>query len=185
MGGFKRVSVRCPDTTDCTKAIQSVLSDAAVGEAVVSGIGGPWAVGPLYIYRSDLKLTLQPGAVLFAKQGEFKNTGDNLLRIKSDMGHGHVQNVTIVATGATLRMRKMEYLPPKYAKAEWRHTLGIFGASDVSIIGGTFLESGGDGIYVYAAGLRANSRGPGGPPGPLGTPSIEDPLGPLQIGKVP
>ena len=111
----------------------------------------------MYIHRSNLRLTLQPGAELYAKKGEFKRTGDCLLQIKSDMGHGHVQNVTIVATGATVRMRKMEYLPPEYVKAEWRHTLSINGASDVAIIGGTYLESGGDGIYVDGGGLSNHS----------------------------
>lgn len=99
-----------------------MLSDEALDDIIVpKDNGGPWAVGPLYIYRSNIKLTLQPGVVLYAKAGEFNMTGDCLLRIKSDMGHGHVQNVTIVATGATLRMRKMEYLPPVYEKSEWRH----------------------------------------------------------------
>ena len=158
VGGSKQTTVSCPDRGDCTKALQSVLSDTSVGEVVVPAGGGPWAVGPLFIYRSHLALTLQPGVVLYAKQGDFKNTGDNLLRIKSDMGHGHVKNITIIATGATLRMRKMEYLPPKYVKAEWRHTLGIFGASDVTVIGGTYLESGGDGIYVDGGGLTNYSE---------------------------
>ena len=154
-----RTVVSCPDKSDCTAAIQSALSNGALDDIVIpSSTGSPWAVGPLFIHRSHLRLTLEPGAVLFAKQGDFKKTGDCLLQIKSDMGHGHVSNVTIVATGATLRMRKMEYLPPAYEKAEWRHTLSINGASDVTVIGGTFLEAGGDGIYVDGGGLSNYSR---------------------------
>lgn len=152
--------VSCPDKRDCTKALQTALSDPSLDEVIVPPAenGEPWAVGPLFIHRSNLKFTLQPGAQLYAKAGDFKRTGDCLLQIKSDMGHGHVQNVSIVATGATLRMRKMEYLPPEYVKAEWRHTLSINGASDVAVVGGTYLESGGDGIYVDGGGLANHSR---------------------------
>ena len=157
--GSARSVVSCPDKSDCTAAIQSALSNEALDDIVIpSSDGSPWAVGPLFIHRSHLRLTLEPGAVLFAKQGDFKKTGDCLLQIKSDMGHGHVSNITIVATGATLRMRKMEYLPPAYEKAEWRHTLSINGASDVTVIGGTYLEAGGDGIYVDGGGLSNHSR---------------------------
>eukprot|EP01043_Picozoa_sp_COSAG02_P069038 COSAG02_NODE_11677_length_1675_cov_18.994289_2_plen_276_part_00 len=156
----RKVVVSCPDKSDCTNVLQAALSDVSVDEVIVPPAenGEPWAVAPLYIYRSNLKFMLQPGAQLYAKAGEFKRTGDCLLRIKSDMGHGHVENITIVATGATLRMRKMEYLPPEYVKAEWRHTISINGASDVAIIGGTYLESGGDGIYVDGGGLSNYSR---------------------------
>ena len=147
--------MRCPDPeTDCTAALQAALTDTSLDHVVVPATGYPWSVRPLFIYRSDLRLTLRPGAELLARAGEFKGTGDSLLTIESDRGgHGHVSNVTVVATGATLRMRQMDYLPPAYQKAEWRHTLQIRGASDVTIEGGTYAESGGDGIYVADGGL--------------------------------
>lgn len=157
--GSGKVTVDCPDKRDCTVAVQAALSNVAVDEVIIppAAADEPWAVGPLYIYRSNLRLTLLPKAVLYAKQGEFKKGGDCLLRIRSDMGHGHVHNVTVLATGATLRMRKMEYVPPDYRKAEWRHTLSILGASDVTVVGGTYLESGGDGIYVDGGGHTNHS----------------------------
>lgn len=160
-----RHTVACADRSDCTAALQAALSDVSLDDIVVPaaaaqarGSDEPWAVGPLFIHRSDVRLTLEPGVQLVAKQGEFKKTDECLLQIKSDMGHGHVQNVTIVATGATFRMRKMDYLPPEYEKGEWRHTLSINGASDVTVIGGTFLEAGGDGIYVDSGGVSNFSR---------------------------
>ena len=151
--------VHCENpAADCTAALQSALSDCGLSHVVVRGGGVPWSVGPLFIHRSNIMLTLEPGAVLFAKKGEFKNTGDSLLTIESDRGHGHVSNVTVVAHGATLKMRQMDYLPPAYAKGEWRHTLQIRGASDVAIYGGTYAHSGGDGIYVADGGLANFSR---------------------------
>ena len=39
-----------------------------------------------------------------------------------------------------------------------RHTLSILGASDVTVIGGTYLEAGGDGIYVDRGGLSNYSH---------------------------
>ena len=57
-------------------------------------------------------------------------------------------SLTINATGAILRMRKLEYLPPRYAVGEWRHLLSIRGASGVSVIGGTWIDAGGDGMYI-------------------------------------
>ena len=155
----KVTTVDCPDKSDCTKVLQAALFDQDAQDIVVpAGNGAPWAVGPLIINRSHVRLTLQPGVVLYAKQGEFKKPDESLLTIRSETVHDHLQNVTCVLTGATLRMRKMEYLPPNYVKGEWRHTLQILGASDVAIIGGTFLEAGGDGIYVAGNWLTNHSR---------------------------
>ena len=57
-------------------------------------------------------------------------------------------SLTIHATGAMLRIRKLEYVPPRYAVGEWRHLLSIRGASGVSVIGGTWIDAGGDGMYI-------------------------------------
>lgn len=112
----RTTTVDCPDKSDCTKFLQAALSSTTHDIVVPVGNGTPWAVGPQYIHHSHARLTLQPSVVLYAKQGEFKKPDESLLAIKS------VQNVTVVATGATLRMRKMEYLPPGYIKGEWRHS---------------------------------------------------------------
>jgi hypothetical protein len=150
----QEVTVKCPDKSDCTKPLQAALSDKAVDHVIVPAEqnGEPWAVGPLFIYRSNVTLTLAAGVVLYAKEGEFQPTSCALLTIKFG------KNVSLIATGATLRMRKMEYLPPRYTKAEWRHTLLIAGASDVAIIGGTYLESGGDGILIGGGGGVSHSH---------------------------
>jgi hypothetical protein len=59
-----------------------------------------------------------------------------------------VENVTLRGYGATLRMRKADYTKGGYAKAEWRHTLGLKGAKNVRVFGLSFESSGGDCIYV-------------------------------------
>ena len=85
----------------------------------------PWQVEPVFIRRSNLTLSLAPGAVLQAKKCSFRGTSDSLLTLE------FASNVTILGTGATLKMRKLEYLPPAYVKAEWRMEVKIRGCDNV------------------------------------------------------
>lgn len=50
-------------------------------------------------------------------------------------------------SGATLRMRKLEYIPPLYALAEWRNLISIADSTHVSVVGGSYQNAGGDGVY--------------------------------------
>ena len=40
------------------------------------------------------------------------------------------------------------YLPPVYKLAEWRHVLSIVSSHNVTVVGGTLSDAGGDGIEV-------------------------------------
>ena len=58
------------------------------------------------------------------------------------------ENITINGYGAILSMRKEDYRTAPYEKAEWRSCLGIYGGSNIKILGITLANCGGDGIYI-------------------------------------
>lgn len=128
----------------------SQLSSQESLQAVIDR-GGPLVYVPKGHYlldstlrlRSNLVLHFEPGTILEAAPGSMKGMFDSLIA-----GNG-VQNVAIYAHGATFRMRKSDYRDPaKYEKSEFRHVLALMGCRDVSIFGGLYEKSGGDGIYV-------------------------------------
>jgi hypothetical protein len=137
------------NATDSTAAIQAAL-DCASAEVIIPRLPGltPWIVTPLLIASSNLTLILQPGVVLMAKKGAFTGKGDSMLSIVN------ASNVTLRAHGATLQMRKMDYLAPPYKKAEWRMGINMIGARNVHIIGVTVNQSGGDGLYIGGTGSK-------------------------------
>ncbi len=113
--------------------------------------GGPLVFVPKGSYtlsetlhlRSDLILHFEPGTVIEAAEGAFKGVEDCLIVAAK------CRNVTFNADGAIFRMRKADYRDKdKYADSEFRHALGIRGCRDVTINGGLYEFSGGDGIYL-------------------------------------
>eukprot|EP01052_Picozoa_sp_SAG31_P032079 SAG31_NODE_3477_length_4226_cov_2.472256_2_plen_307_part_00 len=132
--------VQCADTSDCTKSVQSALNRGpAAGHVFIPDTGTtPWQVEPLFIHKGGFTLTLASGAVLQAKKNSFRGTGDSLLTIEFS------RNVTILASGATLKMRKLDYLPPAYLKAEWRMGVNIRGCDAIKIVGLTVQDAGGN-----------------------------------------
>lgn len=128
------------DASDATGAIQSAI-DSGAATVIIPEIGGPWIVRPLAL-RSGLRLVLEPGVVLEAKEGEFRGLYDNLL------SGSDVSNVIIEGYGATLRMRKGDYAVGAYARSEWRHGLHLQGAVNVQVLGLRIEQSGGDGIAI-------------------------------------
>jgi len=125
---------------DATEAIQSAINSGAA-KVVVPYVGQPWVVRPLHL-KSNQDILFEPGVVLLAKEGEFRGPHDCLVHAQE------VENVTLRGYGATLRMRKADYTKGGYAKAEWRHTLGLKGAKNVKVLGLSLESSGGDGIYI-------------------------------------
>ena len=138
-----RVSVRCQDPTNCTVPIQQAFDSPTAKSIVISSsTGQPVSVDPLFVRKGNRTIIFAPGLELVAKQGAFRGTNDCLLSLRG------VSNVNVVATGATLRMRKLEYIPPLYALAEWRHLISIAGSTHVSVVGGSYQNAGGDGVYI-------------------------------------
>jgi len=97
--------------------------------------------GPL-VMRSGLRLRLDAGVQLVAKEDEFLGKFDCLLWAKLQSG------IEIEGYGATLCMRQDEYTTPPYVPSEHRHGIGLRACEDVDIRGLQIEETGGDGVYV-------------------------------------
>ena len=100
----------CADRSNCTAALQRALDTGSAGAGIVTvpftpDNTDPWQVSPLFLRRSNFKLVIEPGVVIEAMEGSFKGTNDCLLTAEM------VSNVSVVSTGATLKMRR-PYLPP-------------------------------------------------------------------------
>ena len=133
------------DATDATDALQRAI-DSGAKTVVVDKQPTPWIVRPINL-RNNLQLILEEGVEILAKEGEFQNIGDVLLRAVE------TRNVRIVGEGrgATLRMRKRDYWRAPYKKSEWRHGISLLSAQDVVIENLTIAETGGDGVYLGVA----------------------------------
>lgn len=125
---------------DVTESLQSAINSKAK-TVRVPYMGEPWIVRPITL-RSNQQIILEPGVVVLAKQGEFKGTGDCLLRAVDQT------DIAIRGYGAVLRMRKKDYQSKDYAKGEWRMTLAISGCKRILVEGISCESSGGDGIYI-------------------------------------
>jgi len=125
---------------DATDTLQSAINSKAK-TIRIPYMGNPWIVRPITL-RSNQEIILEPGVVILAKQGEFKGTGDSLLKATDQ------NDITIRGYGAILRMRKKEYQSQEYAKGEWRMTLAFTGCQRIHVEGLRCESSGGDGIYI-------------------------------------
>ncbi len=128
------------DVADATDALQGAI-DSGAKRVKVPYMGDPWIVRPLAM-RANQEVYLEPGVVILAKKGEFRGGGDSLFTA------GGTENVILRGYGATLRMRKRDYMAPPYKKAEWRMGVSLRGASNVLVEGVRIESSGGDGIYI-------------------------------------
>ena len=128
------------DPVDATDALQSAI-DSGAAKVVVPYVGTDWNVRPLRL-SSRQEIFFAPGVIVVAKKGNFGGPQDCLFRGQV------VDHVALRGYGALLRMRKEEYRERDYEKSEFRHILGLFGATDVTVQGLTLESSGGDGIYL-------------------------------------
>lgn len=135
---------------DSTHALQSAI-DSAAKRVIIPYMGSPWIVTPIRL-RGNQELYLEPGVVILAKKGAFHGGGDSLLTASG------IDNLTIRAYGATLRMHKADYQKPPYSKAEWRMGLALRGVKNVRVEGLRSESSGGDGFYIDGNGPRAWSE---------------------------
>jgi hypothetical protein len=142
----KVLVVKCDNTNDCTLPLQAALDDATADVVLVPGrASSVWHTRPLQINRSNVELRLGVGAVLQARRGFFHGTDDMVLVVRS------ATNVSITGDGRTsaIRMWRIDYRNTSlYSKAEWRHGVGVYDATNLTISGITIAETGGDGIYL-------------------------------------
>ena len=128
------------DESDSTECLQAAIN-SGVPRLVVDKMASPWITRPLKGV-SNQHIVFEAGVEVVAKAGAFTGNRDSLFMI---MG---VTNVTLSGHGATLRMRKADYVKPPYVHSEHRHLLRIISSSDVTVEGLVLAESGGDGVYI-------------------------------------
>lgn len=104
---------------------------------------GDYVLSHPLILRSNLVLRFAPGTTVMAEQGTFLGIDDSLIDIAG------VENLTIHAVDCTFEMRKEDYMDSTlYKPSEWRHVVSIRGSRNITIVGGRYGSSGGDGIYI-------------------------------------
>ena len=128
------------DAGDSTKIFQAAI-DSRVPRLIIDAMPTPWVTEQLYLLDNQ-ELVFEKGAVLQAKRGCFRGTGDSLLNILSK------KNVTISGEDATIRMWCDDYRSGDYKKGEWRHGINIISSENVTISGLTIADTGGDAIYI-------------------------------------
>jgi len=138
------------DAEDATEALQAAI-DSKAETVIVPHMGKAWIVRPIFL-RSNLELVFEPGVLVLAKKGEFRERLDCLLTAID------LEDITIRGYGAVLRMRKRDYRNPPYpAGEEWKHGLKIEGSKRIRVEGLRIESSGGDGIYIGSSGGRSRS----------------------------
>ena len=135
-----RVSSFGFDPEDSTRFIQAAI-DSGADRVVFDKMPSPWLTCPLR-GAAHQELFFEPGAELAAKPGAFLDKNDVLIT------WGESDDVAVVGRGATIRMRRSDYVKPPYAASEWRHALSFLSCRRVRVEGVSIRDSGGDGIYV-------------------------------------
>ncbi len=133
------------DPEGSTEYLQAALNSKAE-KLLVPKMDGPWITEPLSVDRDDLEVLFKPGVVIQARRGAFRGRSDCLLEIRGR------ENIVLKGYGARFRMWKEDYQQEPYSRAEWRHALSLRGVRNVKVLGLTFENSGGDGIYVGSGG---------------------------------
>ncbi len=140
--GFLDASTVCErfNSKDATNTLQSAID---TGRNVwVPNMGTDWIVAPIVLTHSDQEIRFEAGVVVTAKAGKFRGRGNCLFSARSK------RNITLSGRGATFRMRKADYTKEPYSKSEWRHALALLDVDNVTVVGLTIENTGGDGIYV-------------------------------------
>lgn len=132
------------DPYDSTEAIIKAFT-ANVDTIIVDKQESDWIVKPIILSGiSNKTIIFEEGVVLKAKQGAFTNRYDQLFKMRN------AKNIKIIGYEATFKMEKSEY-----TSDEWRHGISLRKCRNISIIGLTIRDSGGDGIYI--AGIEKGS----------------------------
>ena len=128
------------DPVDATDTLQDAL-DTGAKIVFVPNMGTDWIIRPIFLNHSNQEIIFEEGVVVTAKEGEF---------------HGHVdslfsgwdrENITITGYGATLKMRKDDYMHEPYTWSEARCGIRCYSFKNTLIQGLTIKDTGGDGIY--------------------------------------
>lgn len=135
---------------DSTRFLQEAIS-SRVPVLIVDRMPTAWVTRPLRGV-SHQEIRFERGVELAAKPDEFLRKNDSLLTLRG------VSDVKLSGYGAVFRMRRSDYMRAPYEKAEWRHALSILSCKRIAVEGLSFVESGGDGIYLGSAAPQFPNR---------------------------
>ena len=134
---------------DSTMALQAAI-DSGATKVIIKKMPYPWFTHPIKL-RSNQEIILEDGVEIIAKKGAFKSILDCLFKAV------RCKNLTIRGKNAKLIMRKSDYQDrTQYKKSEWRHGISLLSCENVLIEGITIKDTGGDAIYIGAAGTPKN-----------------------------
>ncbi len=129
---------------DATHCLQSAF-DSKADTVYVDKIG-IWNVAPVFINKNNKTIIFENDVLLKALSGQY-DINDCVLNISANAINPNIRrNITVIGYGATIQMRKDEYL--EKINGEFRHCLTIDNAENIKIFGLTLKDSGGDGIIL-------------------------------------
>jgi hypothetical protein len=137
------------DQADGTRSLQAAF-DSGARTILVPYMGSPWIVSRTLDIRSGSEILLEPGVVLLAAAGAFRETGESLLR------SADTRDFSLLGYGAAIRMRKRDYQAAPYEPGQWRHGITLRGVSHALIAGVSIESSGGDGVYIGTSSHQAS-----------------------------
>jgi len=136
------------ESDDATFALQAAI-DSGAKTVFVPNMGSDWIVRPIMLNSNHQEIVFEEGVVVCAKAGEFLRNTDCLFKAVAK------QDLKLTGYGATLKMRKNDYLSSPYEEGEWRMGVGLWSCGNVTISGLTIRDTGGDGVYL---GMWANEQ---------------------------
>lgn len=139
-----------------TTALQGAI-DSGKNVYVPNMNGTPWSVAPITLSHSNQTIEFQSGAVIAAQPNMFHQTPSDYSSLFKGVD---IQNVNLIGYGATLQMRKDDYLNPLYYwNSSSRHGIYLSGVQDVTVKGLSIKDTGGDGICVSDSIASGTSQG--------------------------
>ncbi|HBO46204.1 MAG TPA: hypothetical protein DD670_20225, partial [Planctomycetaceae bacterium] len=143
------VTVRAADfgynPVDATSALQAAI-DSGADTVIVDKMAADWTIQPVFLNSSNQRIVFEDGVKVVAKAGSFHGIYDCLFLANAQ------SNITLSGYGATLQMRKDDYLSSDYTDSEFRMAIRLGGCTNVTIEGLTILDTGGDGVCMASWG---------------------------------
>jgi hypothetical protein len=137
--------------TDNTDFLQAAI-DTGAKKIIIANLGpgrNRWIAQTIQLRKPNQTIFFEDGVVLEAMRGAFKSTGNGFL-----MGQHRLPGLTLSGYGATVRMWREDYANKSlYNHSENRHAFQCISCANLTVMGLTFRESGGDGLCLGGGGM--------------------------------
>ncbi len=129
------------------KGINAAKDGTVENYDTVRVLSGVYETNPIYLNKDNQEIYFEKGVLLLAKSnkknhGKYSSFYSPTACLFKAVDR---KNISIIAYGATFKMRKEEYVK---LKGEWRTVISLAGCENIKIEGATLKDSGGDGIYI-------------------------------------